>query len=118
MAVLTTRARLTRQWSAARQQLRAAEAADALLATWWQDVKTFPRNADGPVPHEPGMSWRTRVVPNERVNWLDASVVRLEILDARDGPARGEVLASVELVLDDAQLNRRTAPARAAAPSP
>jgi hypothetical protein len=36
------------------------------------------------------------------VNALAASVVRLEVADARDGPTRGKVLACVEVVLDDA----------------
>ncbi len=101
VAVLTTRAKLTRQWALARQQIRAVEAADELLTVWWQDVKTFPRQASGRVPREAGLAWRTRVVPNEPVNRLKASVVRLEIIDDGEGSAAGEILVAVEVVLND-----------------
>ena len=111
VAVLTTKAKLTRQWAAARQQLRATEAADALLSGWWRDVKTFPRNARGLVPGEPGLAWRTRVVPNETLSRLDTSVVRLEVVNREEGPAQGQVLASVEIVLDDEALRRAANPA-------
>ena len=113
VAVLTTRAKLTRQWATAQHKLRATESADALLTEWWQDLKTFPRSASGNVPGEPAMHWRTRVVPNEPVNQLAASVVRLEILDDRDGPTAGDVLAAVEVVLAD-----RITPSSSAVPEP
>lgn len=98
---MTTKAKVTRQWATAQQRLRATEAADALLTGWWQDLETFPRQAAGTMPGEPGLRWRTRLVPNEPVNRLAASVVRLEVIGDGDGPAVGEVLASVELVLAD-----------------
>src|SRR5688500_12150631 len=72
VAHLTTRPTLTRQWATAQQRLRAVEAADALLTVWWQEPKTFPWRASGTVPDEPGLSWRTQLVPNEPVNRLAA----------------------------------------------
>lgn len=104
VAILTTKAKLTRQWASAQQRLRATAAADALVTDWWRDPKTFPRQAVGAVPDEPGLRWRTRVVPNEAVNRLAASVVRLEVIAGRDGPVAGEVLVAVELVLNDEPL--------------
>lgn len=101
MAVLTTKAKLTRQWSHAQQRLRATEAADALLTAWWQEPKTFPREAGGLVRGEPGLRWRTTVVPNGPINQMNATVVRLEVFGAV-GAARGDdVLARVEVVLND-----------------
>jgi hypothetical protein len=102
VAVLTTKAKLTRQWSLAQQRLRAAEAADALLTAWWHDPATFPRHAAGAVPGHPGLRWRTSVVPNEPVNRLQASVVRLEVFGGGvRASAAEEVLAAVEVVLND-----------------
>lgn len=101
VAVLTTKAKLTRQWSHAQQRLRATEAADALLTAWWQEPKTFPRQAEGLVYGEPGLRWRTTVVPNEPVNRLNASVVRLEVFGAVGAGRGGDVLATVEVVLND-----------------
>ena len=101
VAVLTTKAKLTRQWASAQQRLRAAGAADALLAEWWRDVKTFPRQASGTVSGEPRLAWRTQAVPNDAVNRLGASVVQLDVIDDGGGRTAGEVLASVEVVLDD-----------------
>lgn len=107
VAVLTTKARVTRQWATARQQLRATDAADALLSAWWLNPGQFPRDSHGLVPGEPGMAWHTRVVPNETLNRLDTTVVRLEVLDRGNDAAAGRVLASVEVVLDDAALRQR-----------
>lgn len=106
MAVLTTKAKLTRQWSHAQQRLRATEAADALLTAWWQEPETFPREAGGLVRGEPGLRWRTTVVPNGPINRLNATVVRLEVFGAV-GAARGDdVLARVEVVLNDDRFDK------------
>ena len=101
VAVLTTRAKVTRQWAAAERRLRATEAADALLTAWWQDVKTFPRRASGAVPGDGRMRWRTEVVPNELADRLEATVVRLEVFGDPAGPGAADALAAVEVVLDD-----------------
>ena len=96
VAVLTTKARVTRQWADAQRRLDATAAADRLLATWWQDVERFPRQSSGRVPGDPRLMWRTRTVRNGPVDALGASVVRLEVTDERDA-----VLASVEVVLSN-----------------
>jgi type II secretory pathway pseudopilin PulG len=101
VAVLTTKARVTRQSAHAQRRLEAVAAADRLLAGWWRDVRAFPRDSSGEVAGNAGLAWRTRPVRNDAVNALTASVVRLEVTEARDERRRGTVLASVELVLDD-----------------
>src|SRR5687767_6965975 len=106
VAVLTTKAKLTRQWSLAQQRLRATEAADALLTTWWQEPKTFPRQAAGRVDGEPGLRWQTTVVANEPLNRLNATVVRLEVFGPV-GPTGGDnVLAAVEVALNDDRFDK------------
>jgi hypothetical protein len=102
VAVLTTKARVTRQSAHAQRRLEAVTAADRLLAGWWRDVKRFPREGGGRVPGDAGLAWRTTPVANAPVNAMAASVIRLEVIDVRNQDMRGAVLASVEVVLDDA----------------
>lgn len=110
VAVLTTKARVTRQWADAQRRLDAAAAADRLLATWWQDVERFPRNSSGRVAGDGRMVWRTRQVRNDAVESLGASVVRLEVSDESRG-----VLAAVEVVLSNDPPARPAGPAFAEA---
>jgi prepilin-type N-terminal cleavage/methylation domain-containing protein len=100
VAVLTAKARATRQWTSANRRLEAVAAADRMLVGWWQDRAKFPRASSGHVTGDVGLAWRTSTVQNEAVNALQASVIRMEILDERVSPP--VVLASVEIVLDDA----------------
>src|SRR4051812_1146961 len=101
VAVLGTKARVTRQWAHANRKLEAVAAADRLLAGWWATPATFPRKSSGNVPGDAGLNWRTTPVGNDAVRPLGASVVRLEIVDGRQPAASGAVLASVDVVLDD-----------------
>lgn len=102
MAVLTTKARVTRQGTHAQRKLEAVAAADRLIAEWWPKRDEFPRQSGGQVAGDLGLRWRTTPVSNPSFNALRTSVVRVEILDTRAtrGPGN-EVLASVEVVLDD-----------------
>jgi prepilin-type N-terminal cleavage/methylation domain-containing protein len=100
VAVLTAKARATRQWINSARRLEATAAADRLLTRWWPDRAHFPRDAAGRVPGDSGLFWRTSTVRNDAVNSLVASVVRLEVLDGRTNPP--VTLSSVEIVLDDA----------------
>jgi hypothetical protein len=99
--VLSTKARVTRQWAHAQRKLEAVKAADKLLAAWWATPATFPRRGAGDVPGDAGLAWRTSPVANETLRPLGASVVRLEIFDGRQPPTSAAVLASLEVVLDD-----------------
>src|SRR4051812_18319241 len=81
VAVLSTKARVTRQWAHAQRKLEATAAADKLLAAWWATPAAFPRRSAGTVPGDGGLAWRTAPVANEVVRPLGASVVRLEIID-------------------------------------
>jgi prepilin-type N-terminal cleavage/methylation domain-containing protein len=101
VAVLTTKARVTRQWSHAQRKLQAVAAADRLLGEWWPRRDEFPRQASGRVAGDSGLRWRTEPVANPPLNALRTSVVRLDILDERATRPADEVLASVEVVLDD-----------------
>jgi hypothetical protein len=101
VAVLSTKARVTRQWAHAQRKLAAVAAADKLLTSWWANPAAFPRRSSGTMPGDAGLSWRTTPVTNETVRPLGASVVRLEIVDGRQPSTASAVLASVEVVLDD-----------------
>src|SRR3954470_6964454 len=78
VAVLGTKARVTRQWAHAQRKLEAVAAADKLLAGWWATPATFPRRSAGIVSGDAGLAWRTSPVASEVVRPLGASVVRLE----------------------------------------
>lgn len=97
VGVLTTKARVTRQWAHAQRRLEAAAAADRLMTSWWRDVERFPRNARGEVPGNSRLAWQTRTIRNDAVEAFGASTVRLEVFDERDAA----VLASVEVVLSN-----------------
>jgi hypothetical protein len=99
VAVLTVKARTTRQAAYATRRLEAVAAADRLLAGWWPDRAKFPRESSGRVPGDAGLGWRTVPVRNDAVNALATSVIRLEVFDGKR-----TVLASVEIVLDDDKL--------------
>ena len=101
VAVLTTKARVTRQWTHAQRKLQAAAAADRLLVEWWPRRDEFPRQSGGRVAGESGLRWRTTPVANPTLNALRTSVVRLEIFDERATRPGDDLLASVEVVLDD-----------------
>ena len=102
VAVLTTKARATRQWSHAQRKLEAVAAADRLVTNWWQDLDRFPRRAAGRVPGQSGLAWRTTPVAKPELAGLMVSVIRVEVLDeSAVGDARRSALASVEVVLDD-----------------
>lgn len=108
VAVLTTQARVTRQWSHAQRKLEAVDAADRLVTGWWTDVGQFPRRAAGRVPGGGGLAWRTTPVANPELNAMNVSVVRVQVFeDARGkhGASRSgggaAVLASVDVVLGD-----------------
>jgi prepilin-type N-terminal cleavage/methylation domain-containing protein len=101
VAVLTTKARVARQWSHAQRKLQAVAAADELLTRWWQHKEQFPRQSSGAVAGDAGLRWRTTSLENPPLNALRTSVVRLDILDQRARRPSDEILASVEVVLDD-----------------
>ena len=102
VAVLTTKARATRQWSHAQRKLEAVAAADRLVTGWWQDLDRFPRRGAGRVAGTSGLAWRTTPVAKPELSGLMVSVIRVEVFDESEvGNARRTALASVEVVLDD-----------------
>jgi prepilin-type N-terminal cleavage/methylation domain-containing protein len=101
VAVLTTKARVTRQWSHAQRKLQAVAAADRLLAEWWPRRDVFPRQSSGRVAGDSGLHWQTTPVGNSALNGMRTSVIRLDIVEGRASRPADEVLASVEVILDD-----------------
>src|SRR4051812_36514474 len=101
VAVLTTKARVTRQWSHAQRKLQGVSAADRLLAEWWPRRDAFPRQSSGRVSGDNSLRWQTTPVVNQPLNALRTSVVRLEIFDESATRSGEDLLASVEVVLDD-----------------
>src|SRR3954447_2506410 len=65
VAVLTTKARVTRQWTHAQRKLQDVSAADRLLADWWPRRDDFPRQSSGTVPGDARLRWRTMTVRND-----------------------------------------------------
>ncbi|MDB5296725.1 MAG: hypothetical protein JWO31_2708, partial [Phycisphaerales bacterium] len=62
--VFAARQQVARQQVRADRRLAAVAAADALLADWTRDPRTFPRSGSGVVPGRPELAWRTRITPN------------------------------------------------------
>ena len=96
VALLSARAKVTRQYQGAEARLEAVKVAEELLAGWWREVGRFPRNDVGQVGE--GVSrfvWRTRVIPNQAMEELSSEVVRLEL--SRPGVQR--VVLAVDVVL-------------------
>ena len=98
-AVVLAKARYTRQLAQANRGIEAIEAADSLLASWWQDKADvpLPLSGWGEVPDSNGLNWRTSQVTNEAVEDLGAVVIRLEITDRQTSPPAA-VLTTVDLV--------------------
>lgn len=94
-AVLVVRGQCVRQGRDLERHREAIDTADRLLATWWQDVSTFPRSGSGPIPGSTSLEWRTSRQRNPAVEALDGEVVRLVV--AHEG--EGAPLTWVEVVL-------------------
>jgi type II secretory pathway pseudopilin PulG len=110
VALLTARARYTRQSASSDRRLRAVAAADELLTEWRRNPASLPRSAAGRVARDSDLAWRTLPVPNAPIQELGGAVVRLEIVDERP-TAADPIVASVEFVVEPE-------PARAAATAP
>ena len=102
VALLVARGRHLRQWELSQRRLEAITAADALLTQWWQKPEEFPRNATGRIPSERPLTWHTRTIPSEEAQRLNATIVRLELFEARSHSAP---LASVEVLLPREEAN-------------
>ncbi len=98
MGILTARSRATLQWNRANERIRATEAADRLLSSWWQAPATLPRSGEGTVPDDARLHWRTRPVADPAAEALYGQIVRLEVSRAAD-PASDPTAARVDIVL-------------------
>ena len=100
-AVTVARGRFLRQWADADAKLRAARAADAMIAGWTTaDTISVPADAAGALDGVPGCRWRTHVIPSTTADDLGARVVRLDVsrrLTAAEGGREVPVL-SVDLL--------------------
>ena len=99
VGLLAAKAGYTRQSARAELRLRAAGAADELLAGWWQSSAGVPRLAAGEAPGGAGLLWRTRPVANVAVEDLGAQNVRLEILSAAANGRAPSFVLSVDVAL-------------------
>jgi hypothetical protein len=100
VGLMMARSRHDHQIAATQRQNAAIAVADELIAGWWArgDV---PLNESGPTPADPTLAWATSVAPNAQVERIGGRVVRVGILEARDGQADAgrDPLIVVELVL-------------------
>lgn len=103
-SMLLIKLRATAQWSRANQRLEAVAAADHMLSSWWQDRGRFPVGAEGQVPSNSTLTWRTMRIANPPIDQLRSQVVRLEI--SATGSLPIEPLVSVELILSNQKLRR------------
>jgi type II secretory pathway pseudopilin PulG len=92
--ILLATSHSARQARLAERRREAVTAADALLADWWRDARSFPHRASGTTAD--AFAWRINGTANPVAARLGGSVVRLELFDARDD---GAALVSVEVVL-------------------
>lgn len=103
VGVVLSRARHTRQFALAQRKAIAVEAADALIAGWWEGP-AVPVDASGVVEREGiDLAWRTREIANESIEAIGARVVRVEMREAASRAAGAEdheaALVRVDLVL-------------------
>src|SRR5438552_2996453 len=87
VSVAIARARFVHQAADAERRLRAAQAADALLSSWFTGpAPAVPASGDGPVEDLPGYTWRTRPIRDADAARLGAMIVRLEVIDTNRSP--------------------------------
>ncbi len=77
VSIILGQSRLVSQSVRAKEKLQAVRIADALLAQWWQDVTSFPRDGTGEVDSQPDWTWQTRRIDNQQAQVLHADAVEL-----------------------------------------
>ena len=113
VGVVVAKSRHTRQLSLTQRHNVAVRAADELITGWWTSPGGVPTDGSGVVQADASLVWQTRLVENDAMHRLGASVVRVEIHDANSagpGPPTKKPLVAVELVVPD--------PARQPRPQP
>ena len=102
VGVVLAKSRHTHQLALAERKMAAVRAADELIAGWWTG-SGVPIGGSGMVEGYEALFWQTRVVPNEAVGKLGASVLRVELFESgASEAARGnadDTLVTVDLVL-------------------
>ncbi|HEY7115770.1 MAG TPA: hypothetical protein VH475_04235 [Tepidisphaeraceae bacterium] len=86
-SVTLARGRLMRQWAGAEKRLRAADAADRLLAGWLgstaDGADAIPVPARGPLEGVEGCIWQTDRLADPAAERLGAILVRVDVFDGR-----------------------------------
>jgi type II secretory pathway pseudopilin PulG len=90
VVLLGVKARVIHQNRLAERRRQAASAADQLLAGWWRNPQTFPRDSSGSTAID--FSWRTRPVVNASAQAVGGQVERLDVFDANGADVSVEVL--------------------------
>jgi hypothetical protein len=98
VAVVMTEARCNHQSALANQRLAACRAADCLLEEWWNNPDKFPRNAQGGVKGEEGLTWKTRVLDNKPAREMEGEVVHVEFFQDKS-PSPDAPVVMVDVVL-------------------
>jgi len=119
VGLLMAKARFTRQAAVADRRMQAIAAADSILSAWHRDPKKLVRNGAGTMSDDPSLAWRSQIVANPPIEDLGGQVVRLEMIDRRDGG----VLVGVDYVAEPPPKVEAVGPAKSpgaatAAPSP
>lgn len=108
VGLLLAQSRHTDQLIKARLQSSAVVATDELIAQWSTQPQGVPIDAEGSLPAVEGVTWRTLFVANAPIVEVGARVVRVEVLDQRDGDIRGDRrLFVVDMVVPDPAVQRR-----------
>jgi len=111
VALLVVRARMTVQASRAALRVEACTIADGLLAGWWLDRDTLPRDDAGAVPDRPGWTWRAERVTDDEAAALDAEVVALSVYAPGQPPglpaARVEILVPIHAQANEPRADSR-----------
>ncbi|MBM4033134.1 MAG: hypothetical protein FJ291_15310 [Planctomycetes bacterium] len=95
--LVLAQARLLRQARRAELRLDACSVADRLLAGWWAERASFPRQGGGAVAGRPGWAWRTRTRESEVAAAFNADVVVLSL--SAPGLAPGEPALELEVMV-------------------
>jgi Tfp pilus assembly protein PilV len=85
-ASLMAASRLKEQATGSALRNQAAEAAEALMESFWQRREEMPRDGSGPVPGYPGWRYRcmSRPATQSPLRDLEARIVQIEIIAPHD----------------------------------
>ncbi len=102
VSITLAKGRFTRQRAVADRQIQAIAATESLLAQWWQDLSTFPRQDTGEVPGAADLSWHTSLIDDADAQDAGAVIVRMQINDQRQTESAASLIV-IDLALPEVQ---------------